>query len=74
MPRPKEMWQIKIAGSADIANVERCPHTGLYVGYVPGRRGAHSQAETLAELNANLREVMELLEDADPLARGDADV
>ena len=49
------------------AVVERCPDTGLYVGYVPGFPGAHSQAETLDELHRNLREVIELLlEDGDP--------
>ena len=49
------------------AVIERCPDTGLYVGYVPGFPGAHSQAETLDELNANLREVVEmLLEDGEP--------
>jgi predicted RNase H-like HicB family nuclease len=39
------------------AVVERDPVTGLLVGYVPGFPGAHSQAETQDELNANLREV-----------------
>ncbi len=49
------------------AVVERDPVTGLLVGYVPGFPGAHSQAETLDELNANLREVISmLLEDGDP--------
>ena len=49
------------------AVVERCPDTGLYVGYVPGFPGAHSQAETLDELNKNLREVIAmLLEDGEP--------
>lgn len=49
------------------AVVERCPNTGLYVGYVPGFPGAHSQGETLDELNENLREVIEmLLEDGEP--------
>jgi predicted RNase H-like HicB family nuclease len=49
------------------AVIERCPDTGLYVGYIPGFPGAHSQAETLDELNANLREVIEmLLEDGEP--------
>ena len=49
------------------AVVERCPDTGLYVGYVPGFRGAHSQGETLDELHGNLREVIEiLLEDGEP--------
>lgn len=35
------------------AVVERCPETGMYVGYVPGMVGAHSQAESLDELNIN---------------------
>lgn len=49
------------------AIVERCPDTGLYVGYVPGFPGAHSQGETLDELNDNLREVVAmLLEDGEP--------
>jgi len=49
------------------AVIERCPDTGLYVGYIPGFPGAHSQGETLDELNRNLREVIEmLLEDDEP--------
>lgn len=49
------------------AVVERDPATGLLVGYVPGFTGAHTQAETLDELQSNLREVVEmLLEDGDP--------
>ena len=53
--------------SAYTAVVERCVDTGFYVGYVPGLPGAHSQAETLEELNANLREVISLiLEDGPP--------
>ena len=49
------------------AVIERCPDTGLYVGYIPGFPGAHSQGETLDELNRNLREVLEmLLEDGEP--------
>lgn len=47
--------------SAYTAVVERCADTGYYVGYVPGLPGAHSQAETLEELNANLREVIILI-------------
>jgi len=43
------------------AVVERCSETGLYVGYVPGFPGAHTQAETLDELNNNLKEVIEML-------------
>ena len=50
------------------AVVEKCADTGLFVGYVPGFAGAHSQAETLDELNHNLQEVVQmLLEDGDPL-------
>lgn len=50
------------------AVVERCPDTGLYVGYVPNLPGAHTQAETLDELYQNLHEVIEmLLEDGEPL-------
>lgn len=49
------------------AVIERCPETGLYVGFVPGFPGAHSQGETLDELDANLREVISmLLEDGEP--------
>ena len=49
------------------AVVERCPDTSLYVGYVPGFPGAHTQAGTLDELNRNLKEVIELLlEDGEP--------
>jgi predicted RNase H-like HicB family nuclease len=49
------------------AVIERCPDTGLYVGYVPGLPGAHSQGETLDELNANLHEVVAMLfEDGEP--------
>lgn len=47
--------------------VERDPHTGLLVGYVPGWPGAHSQGASFDELEKNLREVIEmLLEDGDP--------
>jgi len=50
------------------AVIERCPDTGLYVGYVPGFPGAHSQGETREELESNLREVIEmLLEDGEPM-------
>jgi predicted RNase H-like HicB family nuclease len=43
------------------AIVERDFDTNLYVGYVPGFPGAHSQAETLDELHTNLQEVIEML-------------
>jgi predicted RNase H-like HicB family nuclease len=49
------------------AVVERDAETGLYIGYVPGFPGAHSQGESLDELQANLREVVAmLLEDGEP--------
>jgi len=50
------------------AVIERDYATGLLVGYVPGFPGAHSQGETLDELQGNLREVIAmLLEDGDPI-------
>lgn len=49
------------------AVIERCPETGIYVGYVPGFAGAHSQGDTLDELHRNLQEVISmLLEDGEP--------
>jgi predicted RNase H-like HicB family nuclease len=50
------------------AVIERCPDTGLLVGYVPGFAGAHSQGETPEELGQNLKEVISmLLEEGEPL-------
>jgi len=43
------------------AVIEQCPDTALYVGHVPGVPGAHSQAATLDELHASLREVIAML-------------
>lgn len=49
------------------AVIERDPQTGLFVGFVPGFPGAHSQGATLDELTQNLKEVIAmLLEDGDP--------
>lgn len=49
------------------AVVERDVDTGLLVGWIPGFPGAHSQGESLDELRANLKEVVEmLLEDGVP--------
>jgi predicted RNase H-like HicB family nuclease len=49
------------------AVVEKCADTGLFVGYVPGFPGAHTQGASLDELNQNLKEVIEmLLEDGEP--------
>ena len=54
------------------AVIERCPDTGLYVGFVPGFSGAHSQGKTLDELSRNLKEVIELLlEDGQPDLEGE---
>jgi predicted RNase H-like HicB family nuclease len=54
------------------AVVEKCRETGLFVGYIPGFRGAHSQGETIEELNENLREVVGmLLEDGEPTLEAD---
>lgn len=47
--------------------IERCPDTDLFIGYVPGFPGAHSQGTTIDELRANLTEVISmLLEDGEP--------
>ena len=49
------------------AVIERDQDTGLFVGYVPGWSGAHSQGSTLDELRTNLLEVIDmLLEDGEP--------
>lgn len=50
------------------AVIERCPQTGLFVGFVSGFPGAHSQGETLDEVNHNLHDVITmLLEDGEPV-------
>ncbi len=47
--------------------MKKCPETGLFVGFVPSFPGAHTQGESLDELQANLREVVSmLLEDGEP--------
>jgi predicted RNase H-like HicB family nuclease len=49
------------------AVIEKDADTGLYVGYVPGWPGAHSQGATIDELRENLAEVIAmLLEDGEP--------
>lgn len=49
------------------AVIERDAQTGIYVGFVPGFPGAHTQGATLDELHQNLREVLAmLLEDGEP--------
>lgn len=42
------------------AYIERDPESGLLVGIIPGVPGAHTQGETMDELTANLKEVLEL--------------
>jgi predicted RNase H-like HicB family nuclease len=54
------------------AVIERDPATGLFVGYVPGWPGAHSQGATMDELRQNLEEVVVmLLEDGEPKFEGE---
>ena len=49
------------------AVIEKDAQTGIYVGYVPGWPGAHSQGYTVEELRNNLAEVISmLLEDGEP--------
>ncbi len=49
------------------AVIEQDADTGLYVGWIPGFPGAHSQGATLDELRTNLQEVVEmLLEEGNP--------
>ena len=50
-----------------VAYIEKDLETGCYVAIIPGIPGAHTQAETLDELQAKLKEVVELcLEEMDP--------
>jgi predicted RNase H-like HicB family nuclease len=54
------------------AVIERCPDTRLYVGYIPGIPGAHSQGESLDELRRNLAEVLEMMmEEGEPTAESE---
>lgn len=54
------------------AVIERDPATGLFVGYVPGWPGAHSQGSSVDELRQNLEEVVAmLLEDGEPKLEGE---
>ncbi|GBE19181.1 hypothetical protein BMS3Abin16_01796 [archaeon BMS3Abin16] len=52
------------------AYIERDPETGFYVAVVPGIPGAHTQAETLDELQKNITEVVEMcIGEMDPRTR-----
>jgi predicted RNase H-like HicB family nuclease len=65
-PRPSNSLRSQAVKSYTIV-IEYCPETQLYVGYVPGFPGAHSQGETMEELRENIREVIAmLLEDGEP--------
>ncbi|HSU52287.1 MAG TPA: type II toxin-antitoxin system HicB family antitoxin [Segetibacter sp.] len=49
-----------------VAQVQKDLETGLYIGIIPNLPGAHTQAASLDELNANLKEVIMLcLEEMD---------
>ncbi|MCY4391846.1 MAG: type II toxin-antitoxin system HicB family antitoxin [Chloroflexi bacterium] len=54
------------------AYVEWDEEVQLFVGSVPGIRGAHTQAATLDELRDNLREVLELLAEEGELSASEA--
>ena len=50
----------------------RCPDTGRYIEHIPGIAGAHSQGDSLDELNANLTEVLALIfEDGEPTSQAE---
>jgi predicted RNase H-like HicB family nuclease len=51
----------EVAMKTFTAVIEKCPDTGLFVGYIPGIPGAHSQGATRKELDANLKEVLQML-------------
>jgi predicted RNase H-like HicB family nuclease len=61
-----EVLALEEGMSTFTAIVEQDSQTNLYVGYVPGFPGAHSQGETLDELRENLREVIEMLLEDEP--------
>ena len=53
-----------------VAFIEKDVETGCYVAIVPGIPCAHTQADTLDELNIRLKEVLELcLEEMNPEER-----
>jgi len=43
------------------AVIERCPQTGLLADFIADFPGAHSQGETLDEVNRNLHDVIAML-------------
>jgi len=64
----KSQWEVNMYKIT--AYVEKDTESGLYVGVVPGIPGAHTQADSLDELQKNLKEVVELcLEQMDSEAK-----
>ncbi len=52
--------------------IEKDPTTNLFIGYVPGMVGAHSQGETIDELKSNLKDVIGLcIQEGDPFIVGE---
>ena len=48
------------------AYIEKDSESGMYIGYVPGTRGAHTCAESIDDLQCKLKEVITLcLEELD---------
>ena len=60
-PTPKSEYDRSMKSFTTV--IERDAQTGLFIGYVPGWPGAHSQGATLEELRANLGEVVAMLEE-----------
>jgi predicted RNase H-like HicB family nuclease len=59
--------EVIIMSSKIVAYIEKDIETGSYVGIVPGISGAHTQAETLDDLQIKLKEVIQLcLAEMDP--------
>ena len=50
-----------------VAYIEKDTESGMYIAIVPGIPGAHTQAQSLDDLQVKLKEVIELcLEEMDP--------
>ena len=50
-----------------VAYIEKDAESGMYIAIVPGIPGAHTQAQSLDDLQVKLKEVIELcLEEMDP--------
>jgi predicted RNase H-like HicB family nuclease len=60
-PQPTYPWGSRMPMRSFNFVVERDPDTGLFVGHIPGWPGAHSQGESLDELQRNLQEVVSML-------------